>query len=135
MATATEEMELTLPADAALAISARVFVAAAARRHGVDEEDVRDLTLAVSELFRNAVETRRPSLQVRVRRDADIAVITVLGAGPVERATPLTDLDGRAAGYSLRDLLSGLFDAIVFDEAGEGRAEITVAAGVAGPPE
>jgi anti-sigma regulatory factor (Ser/Thr protein kinase) len=48
-------LELTLPATAAYVGTARAFVAAAARHFGVEEEDVADLKVAVSEACSGAL--------------------------------------------------------------------------------
>jgi hypothetical protein len=50
---------VVLPAAPAYAATARLFVAAVARHYGVDEADVEDARLAVSEVFAAAMASRQ----------------------------------------------------------------------------
>ena len=111
------EMTLEIPAEAAYAVTARLFVVAAARDLGVSEEIAEDLRLAASELVANAVEADRPGpIRLALRSDQGTVRLVVSGVGEVEDASPI----------SRRALLESLFDAT--DLAEEGRVGISVPA-------
>jgi anti-sigma regulatory factor (Ser/Thr protein kinase) len=109
------EMTLEIPADAAYAVTARLFVVAAARDLGVSEEATEDLRLAASELVANAVEAGGVgSIRLALRGDPGTVRFEVSGVGEVVDASPI----------SRRALLESLFDAMDLTE--EGRVVISV---------
>jgi anti-sigma regulatory factor (Ser/Thr protein kinase) len=108
-------MTLEIPADAAYAVTARLFVAAAARDLGVPEEIAEDLRLAASELVANAVEAGRPGpIRLALHGDAGAVRLDVSGVGAIVDDSPI----------SRRALLESLFDAT--DLAEDGRVRISV---------
>jgi len=111
------EMTLEIPADAAYAVTARLFVVAAARDLGVSEVIAEDLRLAASELVANAVEAGRPGpIRLALRADPGTVRLEVSGVGAIVDASPI----------SRRALLESLFDAT--DLAEEDQVRISVPA-------
>lgn len=105
-----DEVRIELPADAALALTARMFVAAAARHFGLDEGPVEDLRLATSELFTNAVENGNGSVAFGLTRVGERLVIHASGIGPLSSDEPLTADSGDVLPMGTRrDLLEALF--------------------------
>jgi len=105
----TDEMILEIPVDAAYAVTARLFVATAAREMGLPDGTVEDLRLAASELVANAVETSAPGpIRLTVLREGSDVILDVVGAGTISDAAPI----------SRRALLETVFGAanIVEDE-------------------
>jgi anti-sigma regulatory factor (Ser/Thr protein kinase) len=96
------EMTLEIPADAAFAVTARLFVVAAARGLGLADGTIEDLRLAASELVANAVETGQPGpIRLTVGLDESEIRLEVEGAGTLADDPPI----------SRQDLLGSLFDA------------------------
>jgi anti-sigma regulatory factor (Ser/Thr protein kinase) len=96
------EMTLEIPADAAFAVTARLFVVAAARGLGLADGTIEDLRLAASELVANAVETGQPGpIRLTVGLDESEIRLEVQGAGTLADDPPI----------SRQDLLGSLFDA------------------------
>jgi anti-sigma regulatory factor (Ser/Thr protein kinase) len=109
------EMTLEIPADAAYAVTARLFVVAAARDLGVPDEIAEDLRLAASELVANAVEAGLPGpIRLALHGDAGAVRLDVSGVGAIVDDPPI----------SRRALLESLFDAP--DLAEDGRVRISV---------
>jgi anti-sigma regulatory factor (Ser/Thr protein kinase) len=95
-------MTLEIPVDPAYAVTARLFVAAAARDLGAADGTIEDLRLAASELVANAVEVGEPG-PVRLSLRADQAGgihLDATGVGPLVDEPPIS----RVA------LLGALFD-------------------------
>jgi hypothetical protein len=90
---------LTIPADPALAVTARTFVACSARALDLDEELCEDLRLAANELFATVAETGSGKVSFRLE---DRGKLTVEGVGDLERASE--DLPFRRG-----DLLRAMF--------------------------
>jgi hypothetical protein len=115
------EVRIELPADAALALTARMFVAAAARHFGLDGAPVEDLRLATSELFTNAVESGNGSVSFGLGRAGERLVIHASGIGRLDSGDPIAgDADGIRSMATRRDLLEALFPGIrvTFDDGG-----------------
>jgi hypothetical protein len=93
---------LTVPADPTLAITVRVFAAAAARRLGLDADSIDDLRLAASELFASAVEAGFGEFEIGIEGSADQWRLVASRAGDLDRAP-----DG--VPFRRRDLLTSLF--------------------------
>jgi len=66
---AGESLVLEIPADAAYLTTARLFVGAAARHLGIDEETAEDIKLAVSDAGTGAMDGQVIRLAVRVIGD------------------------------------------------------------------
>jgi anti-sigma regulatory factor (Ser/Thr protein kinase) len=99
-----EEMTLEIPADAAFAVTARLFVAAAARGLGVADGTAEDLRLAASELVANAVETRQPGpVHLTIGVDGDEIRLTARGAGRLANDPPISRLALLGALFDARD--------------------------------
>jgi histidine kinase-like protein len=108
-----QELSLEIPVDPAFAVTARIFVATAARDLGLSEGIVEDLRLASSELVANAVEVGEQGpirLVLRIREEGDVDLdATGVGAlvddPPISRRALLETLfptDPLAAGDALR---------------------------------
>ena len=99
-------LELSVPADPALALTARMFAGAVGEQ--VDEVAPEDLKLAFSELLAAAVDAG--SERIVFRADLERGRITVAGAGPLG---PEADGDleehERFARSHRADLLTALF--------------------------
>src|SRR5436309_14137554 len=116
-----DEMTLEIPADGTYAVTARLFVVAAARDLGVADGIAEDLRLAASELVANAVEAGQPGpIRLTLRGDAAAVRLEASGVGALMDESPV----------SRRALLESLFDAT--DLGGDGSIHIRVPAG-AGP--
>lgn len=99
-----DELELSVPADPALALTTRMFAGAVAEH--VEDVAAEDLKLALSELLAAAIDAG--SQQVTYRVDLERGVVEVRGAGPLDG-----DGDGeehqRFARRHRSDLLGALF--------------------------
>jgi hypothetical protein len=116
-----DEVRIELPADAALALTARMFVAAAARHFGLDEAPIEDLRLATSELFTNAVESGNGSVSFGLGRAGERLVIHASGIGRLDSDDPVAvEAGGIRSMATRRDLLEALFPGIrvTFDDGG-----------------
>lgn len=71
---------LRLSPDPGLAATARLFVAAIARRAGVDEERIDDAKLAVTEACAAAIDAQNP-VEIDVTTDTDRLAVAVRGTG------------------------------------------------------
>ena len=80
---------LRLAPDPGLAATARLFVAAIARRAGAGEERVDDLKLAVSEAFAAGIAQSSP-VEIDVTPEDDRVAVRVRGSG-VDRAGDAPD--------------------------------------------
>jgi anti-sigma regulatory factor (Ser/Thr protein kinase) len=97
----SDELTLEIPVDPAYAVTARLFVATAARDLGLRDGSVDDLRLAVSELVANAVETGEPGpIALTVATEAGGLLVLATGVGPIGDAPPI----------SRRSLLQALMD-------------------------
>ena len=113
-----DEMTLEIPADAVYAVTARLFVVAAARDLGVSDGIAEDLRLAASELVANAVEAGEPGpIRLTLRGDPAGVQLEASGVGALRDDAPV----------SRRALLESLFDAT--DAAAHGEVSIRVPAG------
>jgi enoyl-CoA hydratase/carnithine racemase len=116
----TDEMRLEMPVDPAYAVTARLFVAAAARSLGIADGAVEDLRLAASELVANAVETRDPGpILFVMSREGSEVVLDATGIGRLGDAPPI----------SRRALLEGLFDATEIEHEANVRIRVGLEAG------
>jgi hypothetical protein len=99
-------LELSVPADPALALTARMFAGAVGDH--VDEVSPDDLKLAFSELLAAAVDAG--SERIVFRADLERAEVTVAGAGPLgpEAGGDLEEHE-RFAQTHRADLLTALF--------------------------
>ena len=116
-----DDVRIELPADAALALTARMFVAAAARHFGLDEAPVEDLRLATSELFTNAVESGNGSVSFGLGRAGERLVIRASGIGRLDSHDPIAvEAGGIRSMVTRLDLLEALFPEIrvTFDDGG-----------------
>jgi anti-sigma regulatory factor (Ser/Thr protein kinase) len=96
------EMTLEIPANAAYAVTARRFIATAARALGLPDGTVVDQRLAASELVGNAVESGAPGpIRFALVPDGSEVSLDVSGVGTLSDDPPI----------SRRALLEGLFDA------------------------
>lgn len=91
---------IRVPADPAMAVTIRVFVAEAARQLGLEEPDVEDLRLLVTELLGNAIDTGGHHVEMRLDTVGDAWRLQALGVGSLDETAPI---DRRA-------ILSGLAD-------------------------
>lgn len=99
-------LELSLPTDPALALTARVF--AGALTEHLDQAAPEDLKLAFSELLAAAVDVGADSVEFRV--DLERAEVEVRGAGPLGAAgAEGLEEHERFARIHREDLLSALF--------------------------
>ena len=105
-------LELSVPADPALALTARMFAGAVGEH--VEEVAPEDLKLAFSELLAGAVDAG--SERIVFRADLDLGQITVEGAGPLG-ADSGDDLEEheRFARTHRADLLTALFPGLRAD--------------------
>jgi anti-sigma regulatory factor (Ser/Thr protein kinase) len=72
---------LELPSEPAFAMTARVFIVAAARQYGADARVLEDLRLAASELFTNALEHGAAAVRFSVAADDRGTVVRAEGVG------------------------------------------------------
>jgi anti-sigma regulatory factor (Ser/Thr protein kinase) len=115
-------MTLEIPAEPAYAVTARLFVVAAARDLGVSDETAEDLRLAASELVANAVDAGEPGpIRLTVRGDTTSVHLEASGVGVLSDVAPI----------SRRALLESLFDAT--DTGADG--DVRIRAGIALRPE
>jgi anti-sigma regulatory factor (Ser/Thr protein kinase) len=84
--TTTIPLWMHLPADPALAVSVRVFVAASARLFAIRDADVEDLRLAATELLANAVEHGADRLELALTSTDGTWVLAARGAGSFDEA-------------------------------------------------
>jgi len=105
-------LELSVPADPALALTARMFAGAVGEH--VDEVVAADLKLAFSELLAAAVDAR--SERIVFRADLERGQVSVAGAGPLEPEAG-RDLEEheRFARSHRADLLTALFPGLRAD--------------------
>ena len=105
-------LELSVPADPALALTARMFAGAVGEH--VDEVAAEDLKLAFSELLAAAVDAG--SDRIVFRADLELGQITVAGAGPLgpESGGDLEEHE-RFARTHRADLLTALFPGLRAD--------------------
>jgi anti-sigma regulatory factor (Ser/Thr protein kinase) len=98
------EMALEIPADAAFAVTARLFAAAAARGLGVADGTAEDLRLAASELVANAVETGQPGpVRLTIGVEGDEIRLEARGAGRLMNDPPISRLALLGALFDTRD--------------------------------
>jgi histidine kinase-like protein len=86
------ELSLEIPVDPAFAVTARLFVATAARDLGLPEGIVEDLRLASSELVANAVEIGEEGpirLVLRIRDEGDVD-LDASGVGALVDEPPIS---------------------------------------------
>jgi hypothetical protein len=101
------ELELSVPADPALALTARMFAGALAEHLG-DDVSADDLKLAFSELLAAGVDAGSDSVAYRV--DLGAAEIVVRGAGAIgDTGQPDVEEHERFARAHRADLLGALF--------------------------
>ena len=101
---AAQAVRLTVAPEPRLLGTIRLVVATAARRAGLDDEQVEDLKVAVSELCSAAVSDRRGPVEVHLAEQADRLVVEVVDAGGTD-----ADPDDRAFGLALvGSLVDGL---------------------------
>jgi anti-sigma regulatory factor (Ser/Thr protein kinase) len=102
---AAHAVRLTVAPEPRLLGTVRLVVATAARRAGLDDEQVEDLKVAVSELCSAAVGDRRGPVEVHLAEQADRLVVEVVDAGGADAAAD----DDRAFGLALvGSLVDGL---------------------------
>ncbi len=94
-------VRLTVAPEPRLLGTIRLVVATAARRAGLDDEQVEDLKVAVSELCSAAVSQGRGPVEVHLAEQGDRLVVEVVDAGP---AAP----SGAAGGALVDDRAFGL---------------------------
>ena len=99
-------LELSVPADPALALTARMFAGALAE-HLRDDVSADDLKLAFSELLAAGVDAGSDSVAYRV--DLDRAEIVVRGASIDATDQPAVEEHDRFARAHRADLLGALF--------------------------
>jgi hypothetical protein len=104
-------LELSIPADPALALTARMF-AGAVSRHLMAEVSPDDLKLAFSELLATAIDADAAEVVFRV--DLERQEITVEGAG-ADAAGGAPEEHDRFARTHRADLLAALFPGIRTD--------------------
>jgi hypothetical protein len=104
-------LELSIPADPALALTARMF-AGAVSRHLMAEVSPDDLKLAFSELLATAIDAGAAEVVFRV--DLERQEITVEGAG-ADAAGGAPEEHGLFARTHRADLLAALFPGIRTD--------------------
>jgi anti-sigma regulatory factor (Ser/Thr protein kinase) len=112
----SEAMTLEIPVDPAYAVTARLFVATAARDLGLSDGSVDDLRLAVSELVANAVEADESGpITLTVTTEDRALFVRATGVGPIGDEPPisrrslllaLVDIDGSAPGGTVRVRMS-----------------------------
>ena len=83
MTTAHVPMRIRVPADPAMALSLRAFVATAARRTA-SPGDVEDLKLTATELLANAVEHASDELELTLDTDDEGWRLRARGAGALD---------------------------------------------------
>jgi hypothetical protein len=106
-----ETLELSIPADPALALTARMF-AGAVSRHLTADVNPDDLKLAFSELLATAIDAGATEVVFRV--DLQRQEVTVDGAGG-DAAEAAAEEQDRFARTHRADLLAALFPGIRSD--------------------
>jgi anti-sigma regulatory factor (Ser/Thr protein kinase) len=113
-----DDMTLEIPADPVYAVTARMFVVAAARDLGLSDETAEDLRLAASELVANAVEAGEPGpIRLTLRGDPTTVHLEASGVGVLSDVAPI----------SRRTLLESLFDATDTGDDGDVRIRVGIA--------
>jgi anti-sigma regulatory factor (Ser/Thr protein kinase) len=114
-----ELLQLDLPAQPGyVSIARSVVTSAAAGLHGLDDERLDDLRLAVSEACTSVVAAGNVErVVIRCRHDASTLEVSIEDVGPVTPAERLGDEDGLA-----RLLLTALVDELVLDVDDAGNA-------------
>lgn len=102
---AATTLELSIPADPALALTARIFAGAVSRYLAGESPD--DLKLALSELLAGAIEAGATEVAFRV--DVDRQEVSAQGAGVTGLGGAAEDDERRVARTSRAALLSALF--------------------------
>jgi hypothetical protein len=104
------EARLTLPADGAFALAARLFVASILRILGTDDGPVEDIKLAISELCGAAAATELlEPIEIRVTDQGGGAVVEFEGITSLEAAEPGHDETEEFARTYRLPLLQSLF--------------------------
>ncbi|HEV8565209.1 MAG TPA: hypothetical protein VGR41_09855 [Actinomycetota bacterium] len=104
------EARLTLPADGAFALTARLFVASILRILGTDDGSVEDIKLAVSELCGAAAAAELPMpIEIRVTDQGGGAVVEFEGITTLEAAEAAHDETEEFARAYRLPLLQSLF--------------------------
>jgi anti-sigma regulatory factor (Ser/Thr protein kinase) len=112
-APAPRSIRLTVASESRLLGTVRLVVATAGRRAGLDDEQVEDLKVAVSELCAAAVADALGPVEVRMAERGDRLVVEVVDASPQDISTgPVGDgigTDDRGLGLALvGSLVDGL---------------------------
>lgn len=98
----TDNLSLVLPRSAENIRVARMFLVAVGRHHGLDEEAVDDLKIAVSEAFAGAVEAGgRHPMTIEAGRSDGRLLITMEGVGELGEGTAESGIDRLALIRSL----------------------------------
>jgi len=101
---------LTMPAHAAYALTARLFVASSARILGADDHSVEDLKLAISELHAAAVAAEPGgSIEIRVTEGGEGPVVEFEGVTTLESGRPTSDETEEFASAYRLPLLQSIF--------------------------
>ncbi len=106
-----DALELSVPADPALALTARMFAGAVAEH--VDGTSSDDLKLAFSELLASAVEAGSDAVAFRV--DLERSEVTVAGTGAASLPIDGVEEHERFARSHRADLLAALFPSLRSD--------------------
>jgi hypothetical protein len=106
-----ETLELSIPADPALALTARMF-AGAVSRHLTADVNPDDLKLAFSELLATAIDAGATEVIFRVDLERQEVTVDRAGGGVAEAAAEEQD---RFARTHRADLLAALFPGIRTD--------------------
>jgi hypothetical protein len=118
------EARLTAPADGALALTARLFVASTLRILGADDGSVEDAKLAVSELFAAAAGAELPvPIAIRVMNEEEGPVIEFEGITSLAFEGSANDETEEFARRYRLQLLQSLFPRM---EMTDGTARISV---------
>jgi anti-sigma regulatory factor (Ser/Thr protein kinase) len=117
-APAPRSVRLTVASEPRLLGTIRLVVATAARRAGLDDEQVEDLKVAVSELCASAVAEALGPVQVRLAERVDRLVVEVVDAAPGTAPAAVPDLgDDRGLGLAL---VGSLVDGLESHDDGDG---------------
>ena len=115
------DIALTIPPKAEYLVFCRLVLVGIARAHGIDDETLADLKLAVTEACSNSIrhaygDGSRGDVEVRYEVEADRMTIEVADDGPgfdLEPASALRDeLDEEGMGIAI---IRGLVDELVLD--------------------
>lgn len=116
-------MSLVLPPAAENIRVARMFLAAVGRHHGLDEEAVEDLKIAVSEAFASAVEAGGgTSFTIEAGEVGGRLQVTMDGVGEFDEGTLEPGIE---LGIDRLDLIRSLFPDAELDR-GAGRLVLSV---------